>query len=96
MAETVDGQVAAYTVYWLDEQNRDGHLEPVGTRPEFRQNGLARAVITHAMARMQALGMTRVTLNHDAENVAAKRLYESLGFVHTDTTYGFRRPVLRS
>jgi ribosomal protein S18 acetylase RimI-like enzyme len=91
VAETADGRIAAYAVFWLDELNGHGHLEPVGTVPEMRRRGLARAVISHALVRMRAAGMTSVTLTHIAENVAARRLYESLGFVQTDLTYGFRR-----
>lgn len=35
------GQVAAFTVTWLDELNKVGHFEPVGTHRGFRRRGLA-------------------------------------------------------
>jgi mycothiol synthase len=91
VAESPDGTIAAFTVYWMDDRNKIGHFEPVGTHPDFQRRGLARAVMSHAMVRMRDLGMTTVTVNHDAENLAARTLYESLGFTKKHETYGFRR-----
>ncbi|MEV0202626.1 GNAT family N-acetyltransferase [Nonomuraea sp. NPDC050691] len=89
VAEAPDGRIAAFTVYWIDTRNGLGHFEPVGTHPDFRRRGLARAVMLHAMHRMKAL--TTVTVNHNAENLAARRLYGSLGFTPRHQTYGYRR-----
>jgi mycothiol synthase len=91
VVEAPDGRIAAFTVYWVDPRNRIGHFEPVGTHRDFQRRGLARAVMRHAMRQMRAQGMTVVTVNHDAENVPARRLYESLGFHKRHETYGFRR-----
>jgi mycothiol synthase len=96
VVESPDGRIAALAVYWIDEVNRIGHLEPVGTHRDFRRRGLARAAMVEAMRRMAAAGMRTVTIMHDAENVAALRLYESLGFRKRYETYGFRRPAPRS
>jgi len=63
----------------------------VGTHHEFRRRGLARAVMLHAMRQMQEGGMRRVTVNHLADNVAALRLYEAIGFAKQHETLGFRR-----
>ncbi|MEU4245988.1 hypothetical protein AB0F15_01110 [Amycolatopsis sp. NPDC026612] len=38
------GRFVAQCLIWLDERNAVGELEPVGTLPEFRRTGLARAV----------------------------------------------------
>jgi mycothiol synthase len=91
VAVAPDRRIAAFTVYWMDSRNRTGHFEPVGTHAAFRRRGLARAVMVAAMARMVDAGMTTVTVNHNAENGAARRLYESLGFRKTHVTYGYRR-----
>ena len=91
VAVAPDGRLGAYAVLWLDQRNRLGHLEPVGTHPDFRRRGLARSVLSHAMERMRAAGMDSVSLTYDADNVPAGRLYESLGFVHCDQTFGYRR-----
>jgi len=91
VAVAPDGRIAAYTVYWVDGRNRTGHFEPVGTHAAFQRRGLARAVMVEAMERMTREGMATVTVNHNTDNVAARRLYESLGFTKTHETYGFRR-----
>ncbi|WP_422772871.1 GNAT family N-acetyltransferase [Plantactinospora sp. WMMC1484] len=92
VAESRDGRIAAFTVYWLDARNRVGHLEPVGTHRDFHRRGLARAVMLTAMHRMRAAGMARVTVNYNAENAPARALYAGLGFRREHRTYGFRRP----
>ncbi|MDW5327673.1 GNAT family N-acetyltransferase [Plantactinospora sp. KLBMP9567] len=92
VAEAPDGRIAAFTVYWLDGRNRVGHFEPVGTHRDFNRRGLARAVMLTAMHRMRAAGMATVTVNYNADNLPAQRLYASLGFRREHQTYGFRRP----
>ncbi|MFO8033719.1 MAG: GNAT family N-acetyltransferase [Candidatus Bipolaricaulota bacterium] len=69
-----DGTYAACCIIWLDETNRMGHLEPVGTHPDFRRRGLARAVVLHGLHRLAALGATRVPM------VSTAPLYEAIGF----------------
>jgi mycothiol synthase len=91
VAVAPDGRIAAYTVYWTDTRNGLGLFEPVGTHREFRRLGLGRAVMLHAMERMRSAGLVSVSVNHNADNEAARRLYESLGFVRIDQTYGFHR-----
>lgn len=93
VAVAPDGRIAAYTVYWTDTRNRLGLFEPVGTHRDFRRLGLARAVMRYALRRMRAAGLTSVSVNHNADNQAARRLYESLGFVRVDQTSGYRRAV---
>jgi ribosomal protein S18 acetylase RimI-like enzyme len=93
VAETADGRIAAFAVYWVDERNKTGHFEPVGTHRDFQRQGLARAVMLAAMRQMRELGVTLVTVNHLAENLAARRLYETLGFEKRYETLGFRRAL---
>ncbi|HEY8457343.1 MAG TPA: GNAT family N-acetyltransferase [Actinopolymorphaceae bacterium] len=92
VAQAPDGRIAAFTVYWTDPLNLIGHFEPVGTHPDFRRRGLARAVMLQGMREMTEAGMRQVTVNHAADNTSAGRLYRSLGFTVTHETYGYRRP----
>jgi mycothiol synthase len=86
-----DGRVAAFTVTWLDEVNRVGHFEPVGTHRDFRRRGLARALLLHGLLALRRSGMETATIEHDASNLTAARLYASLGFEKKYEILGFRR-----
>jgi ribosomal protein S18 acetylase RimI-like enzyme len=86
-----DGQIAAFTVIWLDELNRVGQFEPVGTRRAFQRRGLARAMMCHGMRELRRLGMAQAMVEHDATNLAARDLYQSLGFHKRYETLGYRR-----
>lgn len=92
VVEAPDGRIAAFTVAWVDARNRIGHFEPVGTHRDFQRRGLARAAMAYALHGMRSEGITRATVNHNAENLAAKKLYEGLGFTKVHETYGYRRP----
>lgn len=89
LAVAPDGQVAALTIIWLDELNKVGRFEPVATHRAFHRRGLARAVMVYGMREMRRAGMRTASVDHDATNVAARTLYEGLGFTKKYETYGF-------
>ncbi len=91
VAEAPGGRIAAFAVYWEDERNKTGHFEPVGTHRDYQRRGLARAVMLHALRQMQEQGMTLATVNHNADNLPALKLYQSIGFEKRYETLGFRR-----
>jgi ribosomal protein S18 acetylase RimI-like enzyme len=91
VAVSHDGRIAGFAVTWFDARNRVGHFEPVGTHRDFRRLGLAGAVTRHAMAEMRRYSLTTITVNHNAENIAAAQLYVSLGFIRRHETFGYRR-----
>lgn len=86
-----DGRFAAFTVIRLDPLNKVGLFEPVGTHSDFRRLGLARALMTRGLREMQRQGMERAIVEHTAENLPARELYLSLGFVKKYETLGFQR-----
>jgi ribosomal protein S18 acetylase RimI-like enzyme len=93
VAEAPDGSFAAYTLCWYDDENRVGEFEPVGTHPDHRRRGLARAVNFDALRRLRAAGAERaiVLCRGDVEYPAAKLLYESVGFRQHSRTVTFRK-----
>ena len=78
VVEAPDGRFAAYCLCWLDEENRVGELEPVGTRTEFRRRGLGAAVCTFALRRLHEEGARQAIVYCVTE--PACELYRSLGF----------------
>jgi GNAT superfamily N-acetyltransferase len=45
-----------------DRKSSAAEFEPVGTHPEYRRRGLARAMLLHGMHRARAAGSTQMTV----------------------------------
>lgn len=82
IAESPQGQIVAYSLGWLDEVNRVGELEPVGTDPAFRGLGLARAVNVAALRALRDAGADTAVVypRGDAAYPIPARLYAGIGF----------------
>jgi GNAT superfamily N-acetyltransferase len=74
--------MAASAIMWLDEANRTAEFEPVGTHPDHRRQGLARAMLLHGMHRARAAGATQMTVACLGAPgfPKARALYYDLGF----------------
>ena len=93
VVEAPDGTFAASALAWLDEVNRVGELEPVGTAPAHRRRGLGHAVNLFALQRLRDAGAETaiVYCRGDAAYPIPKLLYESVGFRRHDRTVRFVR-----
>ena len=80
--EAADGTLVASAIGWYDEENHVGEFEPVGTHPDYRRRGMARALMLFGLRRFRAAGAERVVVGcrGDDEYAIPKRLYESVGF----------------
>jgi predicted N-acetyltransferase YhbS len=88
-----DGSVAAYTLAWLDEENRVGQFEPVGTHADHQRLGLGRAVNLFALHRLREEGATLalVACRGDAAYPIPCKLYGSVGFRELSRYPAYRR-----
>jgi predicted N-acetyltransferase YhbS len=88
-----DGSVAAYTLAWLDEENRVGEFEPVGTHADHQRRGLGHAVNLFALHRLREEGATLalVACRGDAAYPIPCKLYESVGFREWSQYHAYRR-----
>lgn len=69
---------------------QEGWIALLFTSPDFRQRGLARAMLLHGLDRLKALGMNIAKIGVDSENpFGARKLYESVGFerIYTNIAY---------
>lgn len=85
LAVTPGGMIAACCLCWLEQDGgesngvRKGYVQTLGTRPEFRNTGVGRALFTEALRRFQAHGAEVAFGQADAGNLQALRLYEAVG-----------------
>jgi ribosomal protein S18 acetylase RimI-like enzyme len=93
VAVAPDATIAAFTIYWPDEVLSLGQFEPVGTHPDYRRRGLARAVLDEGLARLAAAGITRARVMTGGANEAARSTYLAAGFDQVDQVGRFRSPA---
>jgi ribosomal protein S18 acetylase RimI-like enzyme len=67
-----------------------GSLWSMYVLPKFRRHGVGAALLNHALAHAQALGLRQITLSVTANNIAACSLYKSRGF----ECFGLERDAL--
>jgi ribosomal protein S18 acetylase RimI-like enzyme len=79
-AAEADGKLVAHTE--LYSENGVGQVENVATLPDYRNRGLARALVLRAVAESHAAGNDLTFLVADADDWP-RRLYEKLGFETT-------------
>ena len=91
VAVAPDGSVASYALAWLDEVNRVGELEPVGTHEAHRRKGLGRAVNLFALQRLRDEGATEalVACRGDDAHPIPRKLYASVGFREVERFVSF-------
>jgi mycothiol synthase len=67
-----------------------GEVYVVGVHPDEQRNGLGKALILTGLRHLRSLGLLEVMLYVDANNTAAIRAYERLGFTHWDSDVQYR------
>jgi ribosomal protein S18 acetylase RimI-like enzyme len=90
VAVAPNGTFASFAIVWLDEANDIGAFEPVGTHPDYRRRGLAKAVLCEGLRRLRALGAT-VAYVGCGTGAAVTRLYESTGFMDYDEEHHWQK-----
>jgi len=75
-------QVAACLV-WIDRANEMAEIDPLGTHPDYRGRGLARALVLDSFRRMRASGMRYAYIASESDNRIVRHLYESLQPIKT-------------
>jgi ribosomal-protein-alanine N-acetyltransferase len=83
----IDGCIAGYVLFWLLPGYIDIHN--VAVHVNFRRRGIARLLLRQVLIQAKAQSVTRVTLEVRKSNLAAKKLYESIGFLMTGIRQGY-------
>ena len=88
-----EGNFAAFCTGRFDPVHRTAELEPVGTHPDHRQKGLAKAVILECLRRFQKYDPVAMVILGAAPSEGANRLYESVGFENKGVRYHWVKKV---
>ena len=92
VVEAPDGSFASFCLCWLDADNRMGEFEPVGTHPDHRRRGLARAVCTAGLRGLREAGAETAVV-YSVAGSDAETLYAGLGFEAISRHVEYRRPA---
>lgn len=84
----VDDQVVAYQI--STSSALGAHLARLAVQPAMQGQGLATALVAHALRNFARRGMDRMSVNTQADNPRSQMLYEKLGFISTEQRF----PVL--
>ena len=77
----IDGRIVGYVLFWLLPGEADVHN--LAVHREFRRQGIGRLLLQQVVSEARRCSSSRVTLEVRHSNVAAQKLYESMGFVTT-------------
>jgi ribosomal protein S18 acetylase RimI-like enzyme len=97
-----DGDVIGL-VWWrffTDEEHGEGYVDDatpelaIAVRDGYRGSGVGRKLMVAAAERAKKDGLAHLSLSVDDENVGAKRLYESLGYVDYEPGDGRGRMLI--
>jgi len=89
VAMTPNGRLAGFCVGWINDFG--GQIEPMGVHPDFRGQGLGRALLLSEIERLKRLGAARVLVQTDNQRDAAFALYQSAGFRVVEDVWVYRK-----
>lgn len=69
-----EGEYVSFCLIWYDEKNKLGILEPVGTDPDYRKQGLGKAAVFEAIRRVKEIGAEKILVGD------GQQFYRSIGF----------------
>lgn len=75
----LDGRIVGMIVLWLIVD--EAHIATIATHPDFRQQGIGKKLLIHALGSVKAEGAQRAFLEVRAANTLAQEMYRKFGFV---------------
>jgi ribosomal protein S18 acetylase RimI-like enzyme len=72
-----EGRMAAFSLVWVYPDNCTAEIDPIGTHPDFRRKGLARALVQESFRRMRERGTRYAYIASETEDPIVSHLYTS-------------------
>jgi mycothiol synthase len=89
------GQLVGFHWTKMSAKQGTGEVYVVGVDPAEQGSGLGKALTLAGLHYLRRQGAGEAFLYVDADNIAAVRLYTSLGFTHANTDVVYQHPPLR-
>ncbi|MBM3292264.1 GNAT family N-acetyltransferase [Candidatus Bathyarchaeota archaeon] len=87
------GKIASFCTFRFDAPSGITELEPMGTLPEYRRKGLAKALLCEGFRRLQKYNPKLLYIDGAADTPEANRLYEVTGFTETQNYYFWNKII---
>ncbi len=78
VAISPDGKPVAANLVWQYPENQAAEIDPLGTHPEYRKRGLARALVLESFMRLSASGVRYAYIASYTQNLIVSQFYASL------------------
>ena len=86
-----NGDLAAFCILWLEEENRVALFEPVGCHPAYQRRGLGRAILYEGLRRLRQFGVVRCHVGSWLDDSPGAHLYRAAGFRLIDRFYEWHK-----
>jgi predicted N-acetyltransferase YhbS len=87
------GKIVSFCTFRLDLPSGITELEPMGTLPDYRQQGLAKAILCEGFKRIKKYEPKLLYIDGAANTPAANRLYEATGFTKKKNYYFWNKII---
>ncbi len=93
VAVAPSGDIASFCTFRMDPPSRATELEPMGTLPEYRRMGLAKALLVEGFRRLARYDPTLLYIGGAADTPEANRLYEVTRFTERYDYYYWHKTI---
>jgi ribosomal protein S18 acetylase RimI-like enzyme len=93
VAVAPSGDIASFCTFRMDPPSRATELEPMGTLPEYRRMGLAKALLVEGFRRLARHDPMLLYIGGAADTPEANRLYEVTGFTERYDYYYWHKTI---
>ncbi len=94
VAVAPNGTLAAYCTCSENLEHKIGSTDPVATHPDYQRLGLARALLLTGLGLLKDRDMQKATLGTSEDNIAMKKVAESVGFYIAYKTIWFEKRIM--
>jgi len=93
VAVAPDGMFASICTFRIDPFGKMATVEPMGTHPNYRKLGLGKILIYEGLRRAMKYDPTLFYIDSAANNPAANKFYDSVGFTGDVAEYYWRKEL---